>query len=475
MTSYILYYDDFEEGPSGVECWTRLGQAMEEILEKYPEVEILLISNKTPIPQDHPLRVNRPGMGIVVLASDAHEEKLWAGSLCVFYFSKYKRSFLHKDATRIREMDRFILYRQMDSYEKFINLLLQLQNDRKKGVFHEQNWWTYYHTLIFEMDTEEAEAGAEVEAEVEGETEPVLDGEGEGETFEEHIRFHLRKMQDPVPKIQHVMYTYYHPTTDPVTNLIQKKCILENLRNKTIDRFYLFADLTQMTDEGGELQGDAKMEIVPLGSPTFSFHRLIEHANEHHSHDIIYLIRSDMVLPNQESLETLEYTFYENPMMIYALSRIERTLQGHMFKDQACMSMMYSHEQDLYIYQAPLLLSPASLFQPLLEGIDFYGKHEELRLNWLLEMAGYTLYNDTEKFKVIRIMTQEGQRHILRPGRNARLACEGDLTFLPENSGIRHLPLDQLIRNCQMNEEGEYQLKKWLYERYILPKVLKDT
>jgi hypothetical protein len=472
---YIIYYDDFEEGPEGIACWDGFQRASEELLQTHPEMEILVLSNRAPLSEDHSAFKDRVG---ICVASDAEiqEERLWRGALCIFYFSKYQKPFFEEPGAqeKLRSLDRFVLYRRMASYQKLIELLLQLKANQKTGVFHEQAWWEYYHQTLIPGGGASMEMGPEPEVEADIDFDPEV----KRTDLEKHVRLHIRRKQSldgqsPPSASMHIMYTLYRHTADEATNLIQKKCILENARNKTIQRIYLIG-VEKETLLGEGLEENAK--IFRLTGPgfesSFSIASVTEHANLHHSGDIIYWIRSDMVLPNQESLDGIELAFCENPKRVYALSRIERTLQGQMFKDPSCMSMMYSHEQDLYIYASPLELVFSSSSSASATALDFYRKHEELYINKLLEESGYTLYNDTERYKVIRIIVHDQNRFILGPSQMKKLECTPRVTFLPENSAVQHLPLDQMIRSCGLNEEGEYQVKKWLYEKFLLPKAL---
>ena len=187
------------------------------------------------------------------------------------------------------------------------------------------------------------------------------------------------------------------------------------------------------------------------------------------------MLRSDIVLPNQQSLDELDLEFYESPNEIYAISRIERLINGMFVKSDKLNKILFSTEQDGWIFKSPLNINLEKL-----EFIYFYNKYSELYFNYLLKNSNYNIINNTNKFKIIRILYENNIEHrilidnIENSAENNIKNNANNIFLLPDNNSFDKISIENLINSLNLDDKEIYNLKCELFNKYFKNKIIND-
>lgn len=206
--------------------------------------------------------------------------------------------------------------------------------------------------------------------------------------------------------------TYYKNFDNNIINIIQKKCIIENLKNKYINKVIVITNNDNMIHLKDILdtQYSKNLIIEKFTYNDASYKDIFEIINKKYNNHIFCILRSDIVLPNQDSLGDILMEFEDNENKIYCISRIERLINGVLIKYDKLNKIFYSTEQDAWIFKSPLNIN-----LDYFNNIYFYEKFSELALNNILKNNNYKIINDSNKYKILRILTDNNikNRHIL--------------------------------------------------------------
>ena len=302
-------------------------------------------------------------------------------------------------------------------------------------------------------------------------------------------------------KILNVLYTSYininymkdedpKANVDIMVNNMQKYAIMQNCLNPAIDIVYIYhcdSDEDLMKDFIPNLSEDDCKKIRFLENTyqdVFMVRDAVEHANQHHPHDIIYLIRADCYIAPSSQLSkiTVGITMDTTGMRAYSISRSERLINGHVIKDPRYLSNYYAIAQDLFIFQSPLKLplmdadGSAGAGAGAGEGdhivfkeVDLYEAHHELIFNKILEKSGYRLFNDSESVNVLRMlrsndMTQQNldKREIVKPSSH-KMCKHINYAYLPESKALAIMSVQEMIEKFHITEDDLYHLKRHIY------------
>jgi hypothetical protein len=266
--------------------------------------------------------------------------------------------------------------------------------------------------------------------------------------------------------------TYYKHYDLELLNIIQKKCIFENLKNKYINKVIVIGNKLdeRLKDiiENNESKNLIKEEfIINEEFIDLSFKDIFEIINNKYSNKVFCILRSDIILPNQEGLEDIEIDMAEYDKKIYCISRIERLINGNLIKYDKLNKIFYSSEQDAWIFKSPLNIN-----LELLKNIYFYERFSELELNNILKINNYKIINDTNKYKVLRILTDNNieYRQIL----NVNSVKRDINTFflLPDEDSFNKIPIEHLIKIFNLDEQELYKLKCDLFNKYLRKNII---
>ena len=219
--------------------------------------------------------------------------------------------------------------------------------------------------------------------------------------------------------------TYFKNLDINILNVIQKKCIIENVLNKHVFKVIVLGN--NISDEFKDMYNE-NLQLIELDK-NVSYKDLLDIANKLNKESIVCILRSDIVLPNQNELEDLHFELSSNNE-IYTLSRIERLINGNLIKSPKLNKTLFSSELDAWIFKSPINID-VNIF----DNIYFYTKYSELYFNKLLIDNGYTIINNSSKLKIIRILYENNiENRLLLDNENINI---NDVVLIPDNEIIK--------------------------------------
>jgi hypothetical protein len=286
-----------------------------------------------------------------------------------------------------------------------------------------------------------------------------------------NIKIENNKVQKIFEKDGIHIVTFFKNSETKILNVIQKKCIFENIKNKNVKELLVIGkDLEiEFSDIIKEVT-DKKIILHEFdNNNNISYKDLLNISENVFNKKIICLVRSDIVLPNQNELEDLDVEFEENKKDIYSMSRVERLVSGHFVKSEKLNKILFSTEQDGWLFKSPL-----NIDTKMLENIYFYNKYSELYFNQILKLNNYIITNNTSKFKIIRILYDNNINERLLLNSGPQEVNLDDLFLLPDNENINKIPIDKLFQFFNLNEKDLYTLKCELFNKYLKNKIMSE-
>ena len=258
--------------------------------------------------------------------------------------------------------------------------------------------------------------------------------------------------------------TYYKLYDFKILNIIQKKCIIENIKNKNVYEICIIGE--NLEEELKDIINEYKNKNIILHDHKkyLTFKDLINIVNNNFKNKVICILRSDIILPNQNDLDEikLELLSTENSE-IYSLSRIERMVNGDLIKNNNLNKVLSSTEQDGWIF-----ISPININIDLLENVYFYNKHSELFFNKLLKSSNYNIINNTNKYKIIRILYENNiDNRLLLKNDIINFKNNSDIYLLPENNLIDKISIDNLLKLFNLDSNEIYNIKCDIFNKYF--------
>lgn len=264
--------------------------------------------------------------------------------------------------------------------------------------------------------------------------------------------------------------TYYKNFDNNIINIIQKKCIIENLKNKYINKVIVITNNDNVIHLKDILDTQYSKNLI-IEKSTYndeSYKDIFEIINKKYNNHIFCVLRSDIVLPNQDSLGDILMEFEDNENKIYCISRIERLINGVLIKYDKLNKIFYSTEQDAWIFKSPLNIN-----LDYFKNIYFYEKFSELALNNILKNNNYKIINDSNKYKILRILTDNNikNRHILNISDKRKTTID-NLLILPDNDSFNKVSIEQLIQIINLDEKELYSLKCEIFNKYLKKNII---
>ena len=399
----------------------------EEIYNKYNTEKIKIIKFLLP----HENKSNK----LEIYIDNYIEEYLLEDTLCVFFFSKIKRS------------------------DNLINLLEKY----KKNVFFENNiiinpnfqndnldYFINHYNNLYSINKNMHKKNIKLKIEKIPNKEPMDISSDSDSDDENNIN----------------IITYYKHSTIDILNIIQKKCIYENLKNRNIKKMIVIGNNLQFYFN--DMINLINKEILILHDITHSnvsFKDLFEISSNYFSKNkLVCILRSDIVLPNQNELSNLNI---DNKSII-SLSRIERLINGQLIKYDKLNKNLNCTEQDGWIFKSPL-----SIDLNLLNNIIFYEKYSELYLNNILKNSNYILINDSKKYKIIRILYENNleSRPLLENNINLQESFDS-IFLLPDNESLEKISIDDILKNSNIDEKNLYLIKCDFFNKFYKNKIM---
>jgi hypothetical protein len=211
-----------------------------------------------------------------------------------------------------------------------------------------------------------------------------------------------------------------------------------------------------------------------------SFGDLINISNKLFSDKIICIIRSDIILLNQSNLNDIEIDLISDENQVFALSRTERLINGNLVKCDKLNRILYSTEQDAWIFKAPLNLNNADL-----NNLYFYNKYSHLFFNKILKNNNYNIINNSKKYKIIRILHENNldsrllfdnniNNNINNSNENIKIKDLDSIYLLPDNEILDKISFEQLVKLAQIDENELYKIKCSIFDKYLKNKIFNN-
>ncbi len=272
-------------------------------------------------------------------------------------------------------------------------------------------------------------------------------------------------------KINILMFYLKHDLD--IINVIQKKCISENTKNKHVDKVYVFGENLdiEILDKPDNL---VFCEIYK----NMSFKDLIDYAKNYLNNKIICILRSDIILLNNTELDNLDMIFDIEELekkIIYTLSRADRLLNGNLIKYDKLNKILFSTEQDAWIFKSPLIIDNSDNTE--LDELFINYKYGELYFNNILKKNNYNLFNYTDKFKIIRIIYDNNleNRPLLNNNIDKDILNENAniINLVPDNS-INNVSIDSMLKIFNIDSNELYLIKCELFNKYYKNKLIRE-
>jgi hypothetical protein len=263
---------------------------------------------------------------------------------------------------------------------------------------------------------------------------------------------------------------YYLKNEMEIINVIQKKCIYENFKNKYIERIYIFGK-----DLENEITEKTENMIFNETDKYMSFKDFKDYANENLKNKIVCILRSDIILLNSPDLESLDTELNIENKKIYCLSRYDRLLNGSIVKYDKLNKILFSTEHDAWIFKCPLEIN--DIDNIILEKTHINDKYSELYFNFVLNKNNYNLVNDNNKYKIMRILYENNleNRQLLTNNINKNTLNETleYLNLVPDSS-INNVSIDNMLKIFNIDENEIYLIKCYLFNKYFKKKIIKE-
>ena len=265
--------------------------------------------------------------------------------------------------------------------------------------------------------------------------------------------------------------TYYKHFELDILNIIQKKCIIENLNNKNVSSIYIFGNNLKIHLDS--IFNNIKKDIILHEvDKNISYKDLIEVSNEKLKNKIVCILRSDIMLPNQNNLDYINIDLTINKKDIYILSRIDRMINGNFIRSEKLNKILFSSEQDAVLFKSPLIINNDDMLK--IDSIYFYDKYSELYFNKVLKNNNYELINDTNKYKVIRLLYENNLENRLLINNEVKINNVDEVFLLPDNISIEKISIQQILNFTNIDDKELYNLKCEIFNKYLKKKIISE-
>ena len=249
-------------------------------------------------------------------------------------------------------------------------------------------------------------------------------------------------------------------------NILQKKCIMENINNNHVSHVHIFG--MNLTNEFSScVISNSKNLVLNETSLNISFKYLFDYCNDKLLNKIICILRSDIILPNQNNLDDIDLDLTLNNNNIFILSRLEHLMNGNLVRTEKLNKILYSTEQDAWIFKTPINLENID------DNLYFYDKYSELYLNKILCKNGYNIINDTNKYKIIRILCDNNIENRLLLN-NEKKINDSSVYLLPDNFHLNNIDINTLLSFINIDDKEMYHLKCYIFNKYLKKKIIND-
>ena len=234
------------------------------------------------------------------------------------------------------------------------------------------------------------------------------------------------------------------------------ECVKINLENPNVKQYYLFVEDGKEKNLNSIYLDNTKVTIVKCNKEK-NFKELFSYSNNTLRDEIICILRPDIFLPNNDSLDIL-MSYLITEKRFYSLSRLEKRLDGVIWKVPELMESYYCDSQDAWLFKSPIDIKV---------DLDFDQKKSNIKLNKCILDAGYFPINDTDKFKVIGLNSISTPDVFRTNNNKPTTSVDADVYYLPETMGVISMSIDALINKVNLNTEQEYLLKCDIFNKLL--------
>lgn len=261
-------------------------------------------------------------------------------------------------------------------------------------------------------------------------------------------------------EIELILFMYYEEKNNNIINTIQKKSILENSKNKNINKIIVI---------GRDF--DDKIESNKVFYYNYNekldFYNFIKIVNENYKNKLIIFCRCDIVIPTQNSFNHFYYEFLSNNNLIYAVSRIDRLINGSLMKNSNLNNILFSTEQDCWIFKSPISMNNIDCLKKKYINDLF----SELYFNKILRENNKIIVNNTRNIKIIRLNNNNNIDDREMIDKDQKIEDVNDLYLIPDNQNLNNLSIDKLLENAEIDEIEYNNIKSELFNKYIKNKI----
>lgn len=286
------------------------------------------------------------------------------------------------------------------------------------------------------------------------------------------ININLIIKKNNITKNGIIIITYFIKSDKKILDIIQKKCIIENLKNTNVEKMMVIGNNLEEEFKDTDILNHPNIFIYQY-EENISFHNLIDFASTFFENKIICILRSDIILLNQITLNDLELDLLLDKNQFFALSRIERLINGNLVKCDKLNKLLYCTEQDAWIFKSPLKLNLEKNLNIDLNKIYFYDKNSHLFLNKVLKDNDYNIINNSKKYKIIRILHENNLDSRLLYDNNSNITNLDNIYLLPDNEILEKITFEQLLNMVKVDENELYKIKCDIFDKYLKNKIFK--
>jgi hypothetical protein len=257
----------------------------------------------------------------------------------------------------------------------------------------------------------------------------------------------------------HIITFFKEFEDDEIMNSVQQKCIIENINNKDVKSIAIIGKNLEKYFSNITIQ-NKDIILIQNNVTNISYSYLFNKVNELYDNKIVCIIKSDIVIPNQDSLENIEFLFLEKKNAILALSRFERMINGNIVKTQELNSIFYATEHDAYIFKTPINIDIG--FNSM-DNLYLYNQYSNLEVNNILIKNYYKLLNDTKNYRILRLCIDNdiGTRKLIN-NIDIKEINKDNIYLLPENMIFDNFNLQHLAMVLKMDEEDINEVKIYM-------------
>ena len=243
------------------------------------------------------------------------------------------------------------------------------------------------------------------------------------------------------------------------TNQLYVNAMRHNMQLNNVKKVIIFAP----SDAMDKLNNNNKMEIVDTGLSDIgeiTYNYIFDYMTKHYEGKVCILMRSDIYLENQNSLELLP--FYLKNNVFLCISALSVNEDGQISKDEDKMKTFYSMNQDCWIF---IPLSSDAIDFSIEKQVKFNVSRNEIVINKILDKK-YNLINDTDNFKVMKIVPKG--EHVDKLRIEGEVDTSNGIKLLPETTVANKVNIEDLIRFLELDEFELYKLKADLLEKVLI-------